>query len=192
MLLSGGAFAVALAGFYFSHVHRRSGAVLILLSRRFAAERRRLTDATDASGDNIWEAVSVQTRHLKYSLSNTGKQVLYVKSIDLMRGPNARGNLKSDVFFDVIPSQQVEPFLISPGEIKIIDICHATNYQFPEGYDLQINSYELVSLEVVSADGDRYQICHDISRLGGSGPDIHDPLWDGVTLGVPVRGTGFI
>ncbi|KAB2527450.1 hypothetical protein F8N49_03475 [Pseudomonas sp. GXM4] len=190
--LSAAAFAVAAASFYFSHIHRPSGAMLILLERLFSAERRRLTDGKDEQGNNVWVTVSPQTRNLKYSLSNTGKQMLYIKDVALLRGPDSRGNLKGQGSFLVIPSMPVEAFLIDPGEIKIIEIVHATNFQFPKGYDFTKNCYELISLEIVSADGNRYQICHDITHLGTSGPDLHHPLWDGKSLGSPVRGSGFV
>ena len=190
--LSAAAFAVAAASFYFSHIHRPSGAMLILLERLFSPERRRLTDEKDEQGNNVWATTSVQTRNLKYSLSNTGKQALYIKDVELLQGPDSRGHLKGQGSFTIIPSMPVDSFLIEPGEIKIIEIVHATNFQFPTGYDFKKNCYELVSLEVVSADGNRYQICHDITNLGASGPDIHHPLWDGKALGSPVRGSGFV
>ncbi|MHA4978003.1 hypothetical protein ACX0K2_16105 [Pseudomonas extremorientalis] len=192
LCLSGAAFAVASASFYFSHIHRPSGVMFILLERLFSAERSRLTDDKDENGNNVWVTISPQTRNLKYSLSNTGKQALYIKKIELLRGPDKRGHLKAQGSFTIIPSNYVEPFLIEPGEIKIIEIVHATNYQFPSNYDFEKNCYELASLEVVSADGNRYQICHNITNLGATGPDIHHPIWDGVTIGSAVRGSGFV
>lgn len=190
--LSGAAFAVALASFYFSHIHRPSGAMLILLEQLFSPERRKLTDDKDEQGNNIWVATSVQTRNLKYSLSNTGKQALYIKAVELLRGPDIRGHLKGQGSFTIIPSGPVEPFLLESGQIKIIDIIHATSNQFPSNFDFEVNCFEVVSLEIVSADGNRYQICHDITNLGPAGPDIHHPIWDGVTIGRAIRGSGFI
>ena len=192
LVVSAAAFIVAFASFYFSHVHKPSGAVLILLERLFSPARRRLTDSKDEDGENIWYEISPETRHLKYSLSNTGKQTLYVKDVELLQGPNNRGHLRSHESFTIIQSNHVESFLIEPGDIKIIELNHATKFDFGERFDYSKNCHQMLSIVLVSADGSRYQICHDITNLGPSGPDIHHPIWDGQTLGSPVRGTGFV
>ncbi|MDD0999300.1 hypothetical protein M5G20_26020 [Pseudomonas sp. TNT2022 ID1044] len=190
--LSAAAFIVAFASFYFAHVHKPSGAMLILLERTFTPRRARSTNEKDAAGFFLWEEVSPLMRHLKYSLSNTGKQTLYVKDVELLQGPDPRGYFRSSESFTIIPSDNVEGFLIEPGDIKIIEINHAMNFHFGEDYDYNKNCYQLLGLILVSADGSRYQICHDITNLGASGPDLHHPIWDGQTLGSPVRGTGFV
>ena len=192
LALSAAAFIVAFASFFFSHVHKPSGAMLILLERTFSPKRTRATDSRDAAGNFIWQTVSPSIRHLKYSLSNTGKQTLYVKDVELLLGPNNRGNFRSSESFTIIPSDDVESFLLEPGDIKIIEIGHVVDIDFGEDYDYEINCYQLLSLILVSADGNRYQICHDITALGSAGPDFHHPIWDGQTLGAPVRGNGFV
>ncbi|GAB6406061.1 hypothetical protein PMHK_34890 [Pseudomonas sp. MHK4] len=190
--VSAAAFIVSFASFYFSQIHKPSGAVLILLERLFTPEK--FTFVPNASPYVPMERRmrSPTIRHLKYSLSNTGKQTLYVKDIEVLQGPDVRGNLKSHGSFTILSGDPLESFLIEPGDIKIIEISHPKEFQFPEGYDFEENCYELVSLVVVSADGNRYQICHDITKLGTHGPDIHHPIWDGTTLGSPVRGSGFV
>ena len=40
-----------------------------------------------------------------------------------------------------------------------------------------------MSVEVISANGKRFQIAHDISNLGPSGPELKDKIWRGVLLG---------
>lgn len=190
--LSAAAFIVAFASFYYSHVHKPAGAVLVLLERLFSPEHRRFSDVRGEDGAFFCTGIRPQMRHLKYSLSNPGKQTLYVKNVEILQGPNNRGNLKSNESFTVVPGVDVDDFLIEPGDIKIIKIAHATNFDLGEGFDFEKNCYQLVSLELVSADGSRYQICHDITNLGASGPDIHHPIWDGQTLGSPVRDTGFV
>lgn len=186
------AFIVSFASFYFSHIHRPSGAVLILLERTFSpAEFMHVAVSSPYEPMERKMTLPVR-RHLKYSLSNTGKQTLYVKEIELLRGPDLRGYFKVHGAFTIIPSAPVDSFLIEPGDIKIIEIEHATNFSFPSDYDFVENSYELVSLEIVSADGNRYHMCHDITNLGSSGPNIHHPIWDGTTLGSPIRGSGFV
>lgn len=190
--VSAAAFIVSFASFYFSQIHKPSGAVLILLERVFTPEKFTFVASASPYVPMERRMLSPTIRHLKYSLSNTGKQTLYVKEIELLQGPDIRGNLKAHGSFTIIPSVPVESFLIEPGDIKIIEIEHATNYQFPPDYDFEENCYELVSLEVVSADGNRYQICHNITKLGSFGPDLHHPIWDGTTLGSPIRGSGFV
>jgi len=191
-VVSGAAFVVSLASFYFAQIHKPSGAMLILLERNFSAAVWKRGLGHEDYLPPTSTMVSPQIRHLRYSLSNTGKQTLYVKSVDLLRGADTRGNLRSHVPFTVIPSGDVDAFLIAPGDIKIIELDQPMDYEFPDDYDFVENCYELVSLEVVSADGHRYQMCHNITGLQSWGMDIHHPIWDGTTLGNPIRGTGFV
>lgn len=190
--VSAAAFIVSFASFYFSQIHKPSGAVLILLDRTYSAAEFSYIPNESPYVPAEAKITRPAMRHLKYSLSNTGKQTLYVKDIEVLQGPDIRGNLKSHGSFTILSGDPIDSFLIEPGDIKIIEIDHPKEFQFPEGYDFDENCYELVSLIVVSADGNRYQICHDISKLGTHGPNIHHPIWDGTTLGSPVRGSGFV
>jgi hypothetical protein len=191
LTVSGAALIVSLASFYFSQFHKPSGAMLILLSRTISPERwQHVPGVSDYLPTR--RLISPTLRHLKYSLSNTGKQALYVRSVDLLQGPDRRGHMTSHHSYLVIPIGYVEPFLLDPGEIHVIDIDHELNHNFGETHDADKYCYQLVSLEVVSADGNRYQICHDVTDLGTAGPDLHHPVWDGTALGSPVRTSGYM
>ncbi|AZC67595.1 hypothetical protein [Pseudomonas chlororaphis] len=192
LALSGGALLVSFAALYFSQLHKPSSAMLILLERTFTPESVLLQ-----FGDNIYDTpkerlVSPATRHLRYTLSNTGKQALYVKSVEILRGPDKRGHMRSSHSFTILYDAEMNSCLLDPGQILPIDINHPVEFKLPSDFDYAFNAYELVSIELISADGARYQICHDISDLGASGPEFHHPLWDGVALGAPVRGSGFM
>ncbi len=93
------------------------------------------------------------------------------------------GNLKHKSFYHEIPSNTVEPFVIKPGEIKPFMLSHEVDYNLAPDYDKELNKYVIVSLEVISANGKRFQIAHNISNLGPSGPNIKDKIWAGVSLG---------
>ncbi len=191
LTLSGGALLVSFAALYFSQLHKPSSAMLILLERTFTPGSVLLQ-----AGDSIYDTTkdhltSPAVRHLKYTLSNTGKQALYVKSIEILRGPDKRGHMQSNHSFTILYTSEMNSCLLDPGQILPIYINHPIAFNLPNNFNYTLNSYELVSIELISADGARYQICHDISDLGSSGPDFHHPLWDGVALGAPVRGSGF-
>ncbi|MCC3698806.1 hypothetical protein [Pseudomonas phage PseuP_222] len=192
LALSGGALLVSFAAMYFSQLHKPSSAMLILLERTFTPAAILLQ-----RGDNIYDIprerlVSPEMRNLRYTLSNNGKQALYVKSVEILRGPDKRGHMRSNHSFTIVYASEMESCLLDPGKILPINIVHPTKFNLPSDFDFAFNAYELVSVELISADGARYQICHDISELGASGPEFHHPLWDGVALGSPVRGTGFM
>lgn len=192
LALSGGAFLVSFAALYFSQLHKPSSAMLILLERTFTPESVLLQ-----LGDNIYDIpkeriVSPAIRHLRYTLSNNGKQALYVKSVEILRGPDKRGHMRSSHSFTILYVSEMKSCLLDPGQILPIYINHPVEFNLPSDFDYDFNAYELVSVELVSADGARYQICHDISELGASGPEFHHSLWDGVALGAPVRGSGFM
>ena len=189
--LSAAAFIVSLLSFYFSQIHKPSGAVLILLERTFSPATFVFIPNSSPYSPAERRLNTPQMRHLTYTLSNTGKQTLYVKNVELLQGPNARGNLKSHKPFVIIPSSEVEPFLLSPGSIQPIRIDHETDFDLRSDYPSDEYCYQLVSLEIVSADGNRYQICHDVTKLASSGPDLHHPLWDGTPLGAPIRNAGY-
>ncbi|MDN3407061.1 hypothetical protein [Pseudoalteromonas sp. APC 3218] len=116
-------------------------------------------------------------------MSNTGNQELFVKDVSLLRGESPLGNLKHSSSYLVIPSNHIEPFVIKPSEIKSFMLSHEVDYELAPDYDEELNKYILVSLEVISANGKRFQVTHDISNLGPSGPDIRDKIWAGVPLG---------
>lgn len=192
LAFSGGALLVSFAALYFSQLHKPSNAMLILLERTFTPESVLLN-----FGESIYDipkerTVSPATRHLRYTLSNNGKQALYVKSVEILRGPDKLGHMRSTHSFTVLYDAEMTSCLLDPGQILPIHINHPVEFKLPSDFDYSFNAYELVSVELISADGARYQICHDISNLGVSGPELHHPLWDGVTLGPPVRGSGFM
>jgi hypothetical protein len=108
---------------------------------------------------------------------------LFVKDVSLLRGQSPLGNLKHSSSYLVIPSNHIDPFIIKPGEIKLFILSHEVDYELATDYDEELNKYILVSLEVISANGKRFQVTHDISNLGPSGPDIRDKIWAGVPLG---------
>ena len=159
------ALVASLIAIYLSHWHKSSKAILCLNSRLFDC----LNEKTK--------------RELSYTLSNPGNQELFVKDISLLRGQSPLGNLKHDSSYLIIPSNHIEPFVIKPGEIKSFMLSHDVQYELAPDYDEEINKFTIVSLEIISANGKRFQITHDISRLGSSGPDIKDKIWQGIPLG---------
>ena len=156
---------ISILALYFSHWHKSSKSVLCLNSRLFGCKGK------------------ATTRELSYTYSNTGNQELFVKDISLLRGQSPLGHLKHNSSFLVIPSNLIEPFIIKPGEIKTFTLTHDLQYDVEPDYDEDLNKYILVSLEVISVDGNRYQVVHNISDLGPSGPDIKDKIWRGIPLG---------
>jgi hypothetical protein len=150
---------------YRSYWHKSSKALLCLNNRLY-----------DFLGEKT-------KRELSYTFSNIGNQELFVKDVALLRGQSPLGNLKHNSPYLVIPSNSIDPFVIKPGEIKTFILSHEVEYELSPQYDEVLNKYILVSLEVISANGKRFQITHDISSLGPSGPDIKDKIWGGVSLG---------
>ena len=102
-------------------------------------------------------------------------------------GPTPRGNLKDkDGCYLDIPKIPVAPFILKPGEIRPFTISHPTHpthLKLNEETESKKHKYTLVSLEIIAATGKRYQIAHDISDLGPKGPELENPIWDGVPLG---------
>jgi len=162
------ALSVSMIALYLSHWHKSSKALLCLSSRFF-----------DAAGDTT-------KRELNYTFSNVGNQELYIKHVSLLRGPSPLGNLKDDSAYLEIPSNVVEPFVIKPGEIWPFTLSHDATYSHSSEYDRKSYKYTIVSLEIISANGNRYQVVHDITVLGPSGPDMKDKIWRGVPLGSKV------
>lgn len=160
------AFATSLLAIYLSHWHKPSKGILCLNNRLFNFSDRKMH------------------RELNYVLSNVGSQELYIKEISLLMGPTPKGNLKDkDGRYIDVPKTPIVPFVLKPGEIRPFTIKHAADYKPDEGTDSKKNKYTLVSIEIIAANGKRYQIAHDISDLGPKGPELDDPIWNGVPLG---------
>ena len=159
------ALLLSLVAIYLSQWHKSSKALLCLNSRLFGCLGK------------------TTTRELSYTFSNTGNQELYIKNISLLRGQSPSGNLKHESSYLVIPSNTVSPFVIKPGEIHAFMLSHDVKYDLPPDYDEILNKYIIVSLEVISANGKRFHIAHDITNLGPSGPDLKDEIWKGFNLG---------
>jgi len=153
---------------YFSYWNKSTKALLCLNSRLF-----------DCLGGKT-------IRELSYTFSNIGNQELYIKDISLLRGQSPLGNLKHESSYLVIPSNEVNPFVIKPGEIRTFMLSHNVKYGLPSDYDELKNKYIVVSLEVISANGKRFQITHDITTLSASGPDLKDKIWEGISLGASI------
>ena len=168
MVVSVGALLISLAALYFSHWHRSAKAILCFNSRSF--------DCVDEKTH----------RQLYYAFSNTGNQELYIKDIALLLGPSPAGHLKCDAPFFEVPTNHVEPFVLKPGEIRPFTIMHDASYKPPKVSVAKKHEYTVLSLEVLSANGKRYQVTHDISELGPTGPELNHPIWKGTPLGKPI------
>ncbi|WP_084976558.1 hypothetical protein [Plesiomonas shigelloides] len=162
------ALASSILAIYLSHWHKTSKAILCLNDRLF-----------DCLNGNM-------IRDLSYTLSNTGNQELFVKDVSLLLGQSPLGNLRDSSSFLVIPTNRIEPFVIKPGEIRTFSLSHDVNFKLPPDYNTELNKYMIVSLEIISATGSRYQMTHDITKLGPSGPDIKDEIWKGIPLGCKI------
>ena len=182
------ALLVAATSFYYANVHKPAAAKLTLLGRSQDAE----VVAVKIDEKNIYiqhrKVISKAKTNISYSLSNTGKQALCVKSVEVLRGPSKNGNLRDPRPFLVISSHDISSFVIEPGDIKILEASYDDEN---DSQQLATDKYRLFSLELVSADGARYQVCHDITNVM-SIVSLHDPIWDGVSLGGPVRSEGYV
>ena len=165
MVVSVGALLISLAALYFSHWHKSAKAILCFNSRFFHCVDNKTV------------------RQLNYAFSNTGNQELYIKDVSLLLGPSSAGHLKYDAPYLEIPSNHVEPFVLKPGEIRPFTIQHDASYKPPKGSVANEPQYTVLSLEVLSANGKRYQVTHNISELGPTGPELKHPIWKGVPLG---------
>lgn len=160
---------ISIFALYFSYWHKTAKAILCLNSRFF-----------DPLGGKT-------NRELNYTFSNIGNQELYVKEIALLRGESPLGHLKHKSSYLEIITDTIKPFVIKPGEIISFTLKHDANYNLPLDYNEELNKYIIVSLEVIYAFGKRYQVTHDISDLGSTGPDIRNKIWKGVPLGKRIR-----
>lgn len=177
------ALLVAAVSFYFANIHTPAKATLTLLGRSGTPEEISITRSPENIYQERRKTVSVAKTNLSYSLSNTGKQALCVKSVEVLRGPSRLGNLRDSRGFMVLRSAVVHSFVLDPGDIKVIDVTFDN-----EGntVDMAADRYRLFSVEIVAADGARFQICHDITNVMEV-VSLHDRLWDGCSLGEPVR-----
>lgn len=182
------ALLIAAAGFYFANVHKPANLMLTMLERSQSGEV--VSVKTDERNLYIQhrKIVSRAKTNFIYSVSNNGKQALCIKSVDILRGPSCQGNLRDPRPFAVVSGGQVASFVIDPGDIKILEV----SYDIESDKSVRTeDKYLLLSLEVVSAIGCRYQVCHDITGAMAV-VSLHDPLWDGVSLGSPVRSEGYV
>lgn len=168
MAISIFALLISLTSLYFSQWHKSAKAILCFNSRFF---------------DCVEEKME---RQLNYALSNIGNQELYIKDVALLIGPSPAGHLKYDASYLEVPTNRIEPFVLKPGEIRPFTILHDASYQPPQNLVASEHKYTVLSLEVLSANGKRYQVTHDISDLGPTGPELKHPIWKGVALGKPV------
>ena len=182
------ALLVAVMSFYFANIHKPAALKLTILERSHDAEV--VSFKTDEKNLYIQhrKVVSKAKTNLSYSVSNTGKQALCIKSVEVLRGPSRQGNLRDPRPFLVVSSGQVSTFVVEPGDIKILEVSYD---QESDQSGSDEDKYRIFSLELVSADGSRYQVCHDITNVM-SIVSLHDPLWDGVSLGRPVRSEGYV
>lgn len=183
LLIAGGALFISVVSLYFSTLHKPASAVLNLVERTFSPAVISLETKSQ---------ISPQMRHLVYTLSNTGSRTLFIRSVSLLRGPNALGYYHSHESFPIVRTNTIEPFVLPKDEVRMLEIDHESAYLDAGGFDPEKNDKELIAVEVIGANGHRYLMVHDISRLGYRGPDIHDPIWDGVPLGRPVRESGYV
>lgn len=183
LFISIAALVVSLITLYISNFYKPAKAMVLLLQQDYSPETR----DTYESYPSGFKSEPCKT-NVTYSVSNTGKQALCIKSVEVLRGPSSRGNLRDSRSFHILESNHIDSFVLLPGEIKVIKISYKLE---SINLDLVRNSHRIISLEIVSASGDRYQICHDITKLNDTA-SLHNPIWDGLELGRPVRSDGFV
>ncbi|WP_164352755.1 hypothetical protein [Pseudomonas viridiflava] len=186
--ISSTALMVAGFSFFYANIYKPANAILTLLSRSGDPE----SWAIETDMNNVYKQerklISKAKTNLSYSLSNTGKQALCVKSVEVLRGPSRLGNLRDPRGFLVLNSTDVSSFVIEPGDIKVVNVTYENE---SERVDTGVDKYRLFSIEIVSADGSRFQICHDITKVMGSGA-WHERIWDSCNLGAPVRSGWYV
>jgi hypothetical protein len=166
ILLSSAALVFSILTWYFAYFHRRTKAILCYVSREFGG------GVNDAS----------MTRELTYSFSNTGEQSVYVKGVSVLVGDSPLGPLRHSSSYDVIKVNKVHPFIVSPGQIETFTLIHDNNDErLHENEDNE--KFTIVHLEVISANGVRYEMSHDISKLGPIGPEAKNRIWKSISLG---------
>lgn len=92
--VSSTALMVAGFSFFYANIYKPANAILTLLSRSGDPE----SWAIETDMNNVYKQerklISKAKTNLSYSLSNTGKQALCVKSVEVLRGPSRLGNLR--------------------------------------------------------------------------------------------------
>jgi hypothetical protein len=181
LVISALAFVVSCVSLWVANFYKPSSAVLSMTSQDYSPEllSNGLTTAKPR-------------RNIYYCLSNTGKQSLYVKEVSVLRGPSRLGYLNDHREYAILSlKNKVEPFVIAPGELVSFKVVH--DRDFANAYrDDPTKKFELVSLELMSANGKRYQMCHNITGMPTHGIQLEDPLYDGVPLGRPARSSWYI
>lgn len=177
------ALATSIGSVYFNIFYKPAKAMLLLLQRDYSPQTQESWEAYPSG----YKCEPLKT-NVAYSISNTGKQALCIKSVEVLRGPSSRGNLRDSRSFHILDSNHIASFVLLPGEIEVISISYKLE---SINIDLIANPHRIISLELVSATGDRYQICHDITNLSDTA-SLHHPIWDGLELGRPVRSDGFV
>lgn len=181
--MSGLALAASVMSVYFNIFYKPARAMVLLLQRDYSPETRELWESYPSG----YKCEPMKT-NVTYSVSNTGKQALCIKSVEVLRGPSSMGNLRDSRSFHILDSNPIDSFVLLPGEIEVIKISYEVE---SINIDLIQNPHRIISLELVSAAGDRYQICHDITNLNDTS-SLHHPIWDALELGRPVRSDGFV
>ena len=181
--MSGLALVVSITSVYFNIFYKPARAMVLLLQRDYSPETRESWESYPSG----YKCEPLKT-NVTYSVSNTGKQALCIKSVEVLRGPSLRGNLKDSRSFPILDSNAIDSFILQPGEIQVVKVSYKK-----ESIDIDVvsNPYRLFSLEIVSATGDRYQVCHDITNLNDAS-SLHHPIWDGLELGRPIRSDGYV
>ncbi len=152
---------------YLSHFRRSTKGVLTLCSHYFC-------QSTDENGF---------ARELTYTFSNTGQQELFVKETSVLLGASPLGPLRHDSVYLNIDIYDKERYIVKPGQIKVFTIQYDLDFPLPPDLDRTVDKFTIVSLEVISANGSRYEVSHNISDIGPTLPGIKDKLWKGVMLG---------
>lgn len=186
--ISSVALLVAVTSFYYANIYKPAMATLTLLGRSGTPESYGFNTKADRFYNAEKVLISKAKTNVSYSLSNTGKQALCVKSVEVLRGPSQWGNLRDPRGFLVLSATSIPSFVLEPGDMKVLELTYENE---GKNVNVSVDIYRLFSVEVVSADGSRYQICHDITNVMGMA-ELHDRLWDGCPLGEPVRSEWYV
>lgn len=166
IVLSSVALTASFLALYFSHLQKTSKALLSLANQSYRP------------------TVSGLEQKLTYVFSNMGNQELYVKNISLLKGCNAEENAKNKTDFVSISTNTnaIEPFVIKPGEIKSFRIHHMYNDDH-ESNTSKYNGFKMkLEADVISANGQRFDLSHDITDLYTEGQKESSSVWSGVSL----------
>ncbi|MBO1894211.1 hypothetical protein HNW13_000125 [Shewanella sp. BF02_Schw] len=166
IVLSALALLLSAMTWFLAYFHRRSKAILCYVKREFGVD------------DNG----SLCKRELTYSFSNTGEQSLYVKVVNLLVGESPLGPLRHSSSYNIIQTNIIQPFISNPGQIETFTLIHDLgDKRLPDDDDK--DKFTIVQVVVISANGKRYEMSHDISKLGPVGPEAKDLIWKSASLG---------